>query len=127
MKKLTSLTAIMIALVGCTASAQPATAPIEIAQTDEQASTATASRWVVVAWEGRGIPGSPGADVTLPDARNFLQNVVDSCELGRSILTVATDGVILLHIANNNLTDEQVQCLRAFERPGFMVQDRQAG
>ena len=127
MKKLTSLAAIIVALAGCAAAAQPASTPIEIAQSDEQMSKAEAARWVIEAWEGRGIPGSPGANTTLPDARNFLQHVVDSCELGRAILAVATDGVVLLHIENKNLTNEQVQCLRGFERPGFIVQDRQAG
>ena len=127
MKKVTPILAVMMSLVGCAATDEPISNPIEIAQNDEQDEIASAARWVIVAWEGRGITGGPGANVTLPDARNFLQNVVDSCELGRSILGVATDGVILLHIANTNLTGEQVRCLRAFERPGFIVQDRQAG
>lgn len=124
MKNLTLSVAMIAALFGCAATDVSKSIPMEVAQSDEQRASASAARWVIVAYEGRGIPGSPGAQTVLPDARNFLQHVVDSCELGRTVLMIATDGVIILHITNNNLTDEQLRCLRAFERPGLIVTER---
>lgn len=100
------------------------TAPIVKATTEDQFDDAMRARWNIEVLSGGGIPGSAGADNYIRDADSVLQNIVDRCQLGQTILVRATDGVSLLAILEKKLSPTQISCIRSFERPGLTLKDR---
>lgn len=94
---------------------------------DSDMVAAQSARWIIETYDGYGIPGSPEANVVVPNARGVLQGIIDACRLGATRLLDATDGVMILSIDNPNLTSEQIQCVRAAERPGLTLRDQRTG
>ena len=77
--------------------------------------------WQVMIYHARGITGDN--DTYVPDHRAVLQDMVERCELGRTLLSYATDGVAYLYIGEGGLGDDQIACVRTFERPGLFLQE----
>jgi hypothetical protein len=113
-------------LLGCASMAKPKDAPIVKANTAEQYDQAGLARWSITLYSGHGIPGSPGADVYIPNAIEVAQKIVDDCKLGDAIYAEATDGVSILSIKNHDLSKQKIACIRAAERPGLFLNDKGA-
>ncbi|MBV7259915.1 hypothetical protein [Erythrobacter crassostreae] len=82
------------------------------------------ARWQIIIHSGAGIPGSPGAGEYYRQPKKVLQAIVDNCELGRTVYAVATDGVSVLTIANDDLSEKQVACIRSAEDNGLRLSDK---
>lgn len=115
--------ALTVSLFACAASDSGESVPITTAQTQDEAGDTMHARWNIEVYSGQGIPGSPGAQLYIPDYLEVLQGIVDECELGETVLVQATDGVSLLVIMNNDLSDAQISCVRDKERPGLRLVD----
>jgi hypothetical protein len=67
-------------------------------------------------------PGISGAnDIYVPNAVAVLEQIVRDCRLGRALLSYHTDGVASLHVGETPLTDDQMACIRSYERPGLFL------
>lgn len=115
-----------LALTACASNASAEGVPITVAQTADEAEDTMHARWNIEVHSGPGIPDSPGADQYIADYLEVLQEIVDRCKLGKTVLVQATDGVSLLAIMNNKLSDGQIDCIRQSERPGLRLVDRGA-
>jgi hypothetical protein len=113
-----------MALVACAPLASAKHIPIVKADTPTLYDEAALARWSITIYSGHGIPGSPGADVYIPDAFEVAQKIVDDCKLGKAIYAFATDGVSKLAIQNHNLSKPQIACISAMERPGLFLSDK---
>ena len=114
---------IALALSACAGPLSAQSVPIKQAETEDDFDKAQYTRWNIEVYSGLGLPGSPGADQYIKDYLEVLQAIVDQCELGATILTQATDGVSLLAILNDDLTDKQLACVRDKERVGLRLVD----
>ncbi len=125
MHKLTSI-ALPLLATACANAAGAGAGPVPISQASSEADfeLARAARYSVEVYSGRGLPGSPGADQYIADYLTVLQDVVDTCALGETVLVQATDGVSILAITDNDLSENQVACIRGKERPGLSLRDR---
>ena len=94
------------------------------ATTEQHFEQAAQARWEIVINSGHGLPGSPGADIVIQDYETVLQSIVDECELGATFLVQATDGISVLAILNDNLSPDQVACIRAKEQSGLRLSER---
>ncbi len=115
-----------LALTACAIDTAPVSVPIADydAQTDEE--VIRDARFQIVIHSGAGIPGTPGAGDYYREPKRVLQSIVDTCELGRTIYLTATDGVSVLTIVNDMLSEEQVTCIRSAEANGLRLTDRGA-
>jgi hypothetical protein len=93
------------------------------AQSEDDFDAARLARWNIEVYSGLGLPGSPGAQVYIVDYKNVLQSIVDRCKLGRTVLVQATDGVSLLAIMDDDLSQVQLDCIKASEQPGLRLKD----
>ncbi len=116
-------TSLAAALTACASNASAETTPITVAQTADDAEDTMHARWNIEVRSGHGIPGSPGADQYIANYLEVLQEIVDRCKLGETVLVQATDGVSLLAILNDKLSDTQIECVRGSERPGLRLID----
>ncbi len=98
-------------------------APILEASSEDHFDEARLARYNIEVYSGGGIPGTQGASFVVENYREVLQIIVDQCELGRTILVQATDGVSLLAILKNDLTDKQLGCIKEKEQPGVRLKD----
>ena len=112
---------LVAALAGCASPLSAESAPIRQAQTEQEFAAAIAARWSIEVYSGGGIPGTAGADVIVPDYLSVLQAIVDECQLGASLLVHATEGVSLLSILNDDLSPDQVACIRGKQRVGLRL------
>lgn len=80
--------------------------------------------WQVMIYHALGITGDN--ETFVPDHEAVLQDMVESCDLGRTMLTYATDGVAYLQIGAGGLSEQQIACVRGFERPGLHLQETMA-
>ncbi len=117
------LVSVAATLTACASNASAETTPITVAQAADEAEDTMHARWNIEVHSGAGIPGSPGADQYIADYLEVLQEIVDRCKLGASVLVQATDGVSLLAIRNDKLSDGQIDCIRQSERPGLRLVD----
>jgi hypothetical protein len=115
-----------ILLTACGPSGASESQPFVVAETEEQVWKALSSRYEIEAWEGFGLPGSPTANVKLENARSVLQTLIDKCGIGAATLVEASDGVITLHPEDQDLSSDQVSCIRSYEQPGLVFRDREA-
>ena len=83
----------------------------------------TETNWSIEIYESGGIPGTPGADLVVPNAFQVLQGIVDRCELGSAYFLRATDGVAHLYVGHPDLTPKQIDCIRSAERPGLWLRE----
>ena len=112
------------ALSACANTQSAGTSPIVDAQSAEEAELAMNARWRIVIHSGAGIPGTAGADDYYRKPKQVLQVIVDQCRLGKTIYTQATDGVSVLSIVNDALSEEQIACIRSAEDNGLYLSDR---
>ncbi len=110
----------------CATDGAPTSVPIADydPQTDED--VMRNARFQITIHSGAGIPGTPGAGEYYRQPKRVLQSIVDTCELGATIYIVATDGVSVLKIVNDALSDTQVACIRSAEANGLYLTDRGA-
>ncbi|MEL6529344.1 MAG: hypothetical protein AAGK01_04005 [Pseudomonadota bacterium] len=118
-----SLTIVAASLAACADNASAEPTPITVAQTSDEAEDTMHARWNIEVHSGRGIPGSPGADQYIANYLEVLQEIVDRCKIGKTVLVQATDGVSLLAIMNDDLSEDQIACVRTSERPGLRLVD----
>ncbi|MEP0392503.1 MAG: hypothetical protein ABJ205_07360 [Erythrobacter sp.] len=123
MNRLLFASVLIVPIAACAASADNGSVPIYEAQTADEVGESMQVRYSIEVTSGRGIPGSPGADFYVKDYKNVLQTIVDRCKLGRTVLVQATDGVSLLTIMNNDLSDTQITCVKDSEQPGLRLKD----
>lgn len=97
--------------------------PIQTQPSEDDFDAAMHARYNIEVYSGGGIPGSPGANFRVANYRQVLQTIVDRCELGRTVLVQATDGVSLLAIMDNDLSDKQIACIKDSEQPGVTLRD----
>jgi len=81
------------------------------------------ARYKIIIHSGPGIPGTPGAGEYYREPKRVLQAIVDTCDLGPTIYTVATDGVSVLTIVDDSLSEAKVACIRSAEAPGLSLSD----
>jgi len=112
----------LAALFACAASDANGPIPIQVAQTADEAEDTMHARWNIEVRSGRSI-GSTASQVMISDYMTVLQGIVDRCELGRTVLVQATDGVSILAIMDDNITDDQIACIKESERPGLRLVD----
>lgn len=113
-------------LTSCGPSGASESQPFVVAESEEQAWKASSSRYEIEAWEGFGVPGSPTANIKLENARSVLQTIIDKCGIGAATLVEATDGVIRLHPEDQDLSSDQVSCIRSYGQPGLIFRDKEA-
>ncbi|MEO9463099.1 MAG: hypothetical protein ABJ242_10215 [Marinomonas sp.] len=94
---------------------------------DSDRAKISASRYSIVIHSGAGIPGTPGADQYYRKPREVLQAIVDTCKLGSTVYTQATDGVSVLYILDNALAQSKVDCVKSAEDNGIRLSDSGAG
>ena len=82
---------------------------------DREAAQIFERHWFITVQSGYGLPGSPGADEFVRDAKNAIQGIVDDCQLGQTVWSEGTDGMSLILIDNPELEAQQVTCLRQHE------------
>lgn len=99
------------------------TEPIVEASSEQHFDEARQARYNIEVYSGRGIPGSAGADFFVKDYKTVLQTIVDRCNLGRTVLVQASDGVSLLAIMDNDLTKKKIACIKENEQPGVRFKD----
>jgi hypothetical protein len=131
MSKFSDISSILIigaasvfALVGCAPLARAEHTPIVKADTPALYDEAGLARWSIVLYSGRGIPGAPGDEQYIPNAFEVSQKIVDDCKLGKTIYALGTDGVSTLFIKKHQLSEKQIACIRAAERPGIFLRDK---
>jgi len=113
----------LMTLTACAGQVGAQNVAIVEAQSEDDFDTARQARWNIEVYSGGGIPGSSGAGVIVKDYRQVLQTTVDRCKLGRTVLVQATDGVSLLAIMNNDITQAQINCIKESEQPGLRLKD----
>ncbi|MEO1221647.1 MAG: hypothetical protein AAFY42_09920 [Pseudomonadota bacterium] len=115
--------AVLMTLAACAGQVGAQNVAIVDAQSEEDFDKARQARWSIEVYSGGGIPGSPGASVIVSDYHQVLQSIVDRCKLGRTVQVQATDGVSLLAIMNDDLSQEQLDCIKESEQPGLRLKD----
>ena len=110
-------------LTGCAGQVGAQTNAIVEAQSEDDFDTARLARWNIEVYSSPGIPGSTGASFYIKDYKNVLQGIADRCKLGHTMLVQATDGVSLLAIMNDDLSREQLDCIKESEQPGLRLKD----
>ncbi|MEO7569237.1 MAG: hypothetical protein ABIT16_06165 [Croceibacterium sp.] len=71
-----------------------------------------------------GLPGTPGAEIFVPNALSVLQDIVDRCGLGSTFLQSGSDGQASLLVGHPDLTASQTACIRSAERAGLRLTKR---
>lgn len=80
------------------------------------------NRWAIEIYRERGMPGTPDAEIFIPNARKVLQAIVDECRLGQTVLFNHMHGVSEL-VIENEPSKESLDCVRKRERPGIRLRE----